>query len=147
MNAANKLKVTSTPPAKKVTAAKHKIGREGGSGSGALMTILNTVASMKVILNQDGVERKKLAFLTKINGKSTIANALTKLKSQGWIDVTPTTVSITDEGLKHVDQEELEKARASIPTTNEDHWETVKERFNLKTTKLALLQRYYDTGV
>jgi hypothetical protein len=139
-------KATATkksPPAKKSITAKRRIVKDGGRG-GAHMVILNTVASQKEILNEAGVEREKLPFLTKISGKSTIANALTKLKSQGWIVVTSTTVSITDEGMKHVDQDEMAKTRASIPKSNEDHWERVKEKYNIKGAKLVLMEELQD---
>jgi hypothetical protein len=135
----------SVPAKKSAGGAKHQFVKGGGGGGGAAhMVILNTVASMKVFLQEACVEREKLSFLTKINGKSTIANALTKLKSYGWMEVTPTTVTITDEGMKNVDQEELAKGQASIPTSNEQHWDRVKEQFHVKGTKLALMEELQD---
>jgi hypothetical protein len=132
-----------SPPAKKSTPAKRKVIKGGGRG-GAHMVILNTVALQKEILKEASVEREKLSFLAKIDGKSTIANALTKLKNHGWIIVTATTVSITDEGMKHADQQEMAKARASIPKTNEDLWERVKEKYDLKGNKLKLMEELQD---
>jgi hypothetical protein len=102
------------------------------------MKILNKVAALtisnphKTAGTPVAIERKKLSVLTGIAGKSTIANALTKLKNVGWLDVTPQTVSITTAGEAAADTDAVQQALRDAPCTNEAHRTIVADSFQLK---------------
>lgn len=121
--------------------AKHKAGSRAGAG-GAVMKVLNTVASMKARLGKPSVERKRLSFLTGVPGKSTINNALTKLRNKGWIEFSPTEVTITAKGMEKADPGTF--GDVSVPTTNREHHDSVKKQFKLKRNAIALFDAIAD---
>ena len=142
---------TAAPPAK-----AHKASSSSSSSSSSAkaigkssvgvvvgkagMTILNKVASLKLGAHQDEVERSQLYALTGIAGKSTIANALTKLKNATWMKVTPKTVIITEEGLAAADEDVMEQMLMDTPQTNEDHRQAVAKTFgNIKPRGMELV--------
>ena len=106
------------------------------------MKVLNTVAAMKARLGKDSVERKKLPALTGYTGKSTIANALTKLKNQGWLIVSTTEVRITDKGFENADSSAFEGV--NVPTSNEGFHDSVKAQYKLKPKAIALFDAIAD---
>lgn len=132
--------VTMTKPnvAKKATSTKHKSSAGGSGGSvGATMKILNTLAAHKVKFGQDTVDKKKLGALSKVPGASTVRKALAKLKQDGWIVVTKDTVEITSLGMENADIDHVD-----IPTTNEEHHNTVKA--DLKPKEVDLFNEIKD---
>ncbi|CAB9504488.1 expressed unknown protein [Seminavis robusta] len=100
--------------------------------------------AINVTKGEDTVERARLSFLTNIDGKSTIANALTKLKSLGWMTVSGKEVTITKLGMENADQDALAAAAAAIPKTNADHWEKVKEKNKLNPKQTELVELLQD---
>lgn len=116
---------------KTANAAKRKAAANN-MGGGAAMTLLNTVAGLKHALSQLSVERIKLPSLTGIQGKSTIANALTKLKNQGFMIVERDFVSVTDAGMQAADPEAMAQAAANVPTSNAAQRELVAKQYKLK---------------
>jgi hypothetical protein len=122
-------------------ATKHKTGG-GAAPSGAAATILNTVAALKAKRGKESIERKKLSALTGIQGKSTIANALTKLKVNGWMEVTASTPTITDEGMDAADPGAV--AVDDIPTTNVGFHDAVKKQYKLKAKECDLFDHIAD---
>ena len=138
---------------KKSSPTKHLIGskKQASSGSsatvgiasGAVLTILNKAAAMKS-LGQGVLERKKLSALTGIHGKSTIANALTKIKAHDWMVVTPQTVEITEMGLQVVDTDAVQQAIGDIPTTNAQFLQSIKDQHKLKGKQVELMNYIQD---
>jgi hypothetical protein len=122
-------------------ATKHKTG-SGGAPSGAALTILNTAAALKAKRGKESIERKKLSALTGIQGKSTIANALTKMKNNGWMEVTPSTLTITFKGMELADPSAV--SMADIPTTNVGFHESIKKQYKLKPKECALMDSIAD---
>jgi len=122
---------------------KAKLAPSGGSSNGGAHTkILNTVAALQQNLGREEVERKKLPALTGIQGKSTIANALTKLKNSDWMTVTPTKVSITDKGMANADLSAIDQI--DLPTNDADYHESVKNQFGLKPKAIELFDVIAD---
>lgn len=137
---------TAAPPAKAHKASSSSSAKAIGKSSVGVvvgkagMTILNKVASLKLGAHQDEVERSQLHALTGIAGKSTIANALTKLKNAAWMKVTPKTVIITEEGLAAADEDVMEQMLMDTPQTNEDHRQAVAKTFgNIKPRGMELV--------
>ena len=115
-----------------------------GGGGNAWMTILNKAAALKMALQQDFLERKKLSAITGIQGKSTIANALTKLKNDQLMNITPDSITITAKGLQRADPKIVEEAAKDIPTTNKAHHENVKAQLKLKPKQTELFDYIQD---
>jgi hypothetical protein len=117
-------------------AAKHKISSTAanrGGGGGAHQKILNTAAAMKTRFGKERIERTKITPLTGIHGKSTIANALTKLKNLQWMDVTKEDITITDLGLENSDASAVDDF--NVPTTNKEYIDSIVEQYKLKPAK------------
>ena len=123
---------------KSSTRTKHK------SGMGAIpgQTILNKCAAVKILQKKNSVERKKLPALTGIAGNSTIGKGLTFLKNQGWVDVGPKEITITEEGFKNAETDEIEVA--DIPTTNKAYHDAMKKMHKLKPKACELLDLLTD---
>ena len=130
---------------KKATTVKHATPCAGGAkASGALLTILNVAAAQKLRLGQDSIDRKTLPALTGIHGKSTIANALTKIKNNNWMVVTPQEVTITEAGVKAADAEAVQAAMQNIPTTNAEYRQSVQDQHKLKAKAVELINYIQD---
>ena len=130
---------------KKATTVKHATPCAGGAkASGAVLTILNVAAAQKLRLGQDSIDRKTLPALTGIHGKSTIANALTKIKNNGWMVVTPQEVTITEAGIAAADAEAVQAAMQNIPTTNAEYRQSVQDQHKLKAKAVELINYIQD---
>ena len=125
------------------TNVKHKVG-SGSKPTGAALTILNKAAALKLGLGQDKIERKQLSAVTGIQGKSTIANALTKIKNEGWMIVTPNDVTITDEGVEAADQDAVAAAVKDAPRTNAQYLESIKKHHKLSDRAIQLVDYIQD---
>lgn len=130
--------MTKPTVAKKSSTTKHK----GTMGAIPGQVILNKCAAIKVLQQKDSVERKKLAALTGIAGKSTIGKGLTFLRNQGWMDVSPKEITITEEGFKNADTDDIDVG--DIPTTNKEHHEAMKKMHKLKPKACELLDVIVD---
>jgi Mn-dependent DtxR family transcriptional regulator len=141
-NESKPIKVAAKTTSKVV---KHKAKSGGrGSGGGAVKTILHKVAAWKMVLGKPSVEREKLSTLTGIQAGSTLANALTKLKKEGLMNVTRSTVSITDKGMETVDPNVVAEAAANIPTTNEAFHDSIKVQYKLSGKAIQLFDCLSD---
>jgi len=119
---------TKIAPAKKSTTAKHKVADAGGSG--AHMKILNAAVTMKQTLNKD-LTKQLIPAVTGIQGASTIRNALAKLKKLDYIEPEVKEAIVpTDKGMKNADVSHVNIG--TMPSSNEDYQEKVKEHFKLK---------------
>ena len=154
MAKANPQKKAAASAKKKSSSAKHHVNvgspnspGAGGTAKGAVLTILNKAAALKTALGQDSLERKKLPALTGIHGKSTIANALTKLKNEGWMLVTPDSVTITGSGMNAADPTAVGTIMEDIPTTNAAYHKSVKEQYKLKPKAIELFDCIQDGKV
>ena len=136
-------KSNSKAPTKKAQQAKHKSDKttSGKKLKPAEQKVLDIVAGLKSIGKQEAP--RKQVFSMASMGKSTFANALTTLKN-GFLDVTPNTLSITDMGMKHADPDAV---KGSVTMTNEDHHEKIKEHFKLKPNARALIDALADGQV
>ena len=138
-------KAAAAAAKKKSSIVKHKVGSSGGTAlSGAALTILNKAAALKKALGQNSLERSKLPALTGIQGKSTIANALTKLKNDNLMLVAPGEITITDLGMEKVNPAEVTAILEEIPTTNAEFHEKVKETHKLKPKQIELFECIQD---
>jgi len=124
LSSMSKMKVT---PAKKSTTTKHKVA---DGGSGAHMKILNAAVTMKQTLNKD-LTKQLIPAMTGIQGASTIRNALAKLKKLDYIEPEVKEAIVpTDKGVKNADVSDVNIG--TMPSSNEDYHEKVKEHFKLK---------------
>jgi len=129
---------------KKSSDVKHKVSRNGTGLSGAALTILNKAAALKTALGHNSLERTKLTALTGIHGKSTIANALTKLKNDDLMLVTPEEITITDLGLEMANPAEAQAMLEGIPITNAQYHKSVKEQYKLKPKQIEFFDFIAD---
>lgn len=127
---------------KKAVHAKHKMesntGSSGSSLSGAALKILNVIAHTSATMRVDEVCRKQVQHLSGIKGKSTIANALTKLKNDGLVVVTPGMLSLTPMGKEAADPIE----ESDIPANNAE-FQAMKTR-ELPERALQLFEAVAD---
>lgn len=141
-------KAAAVAKKKSSSTVKHTVGASKGkcyvAPTGAVSTILNKAAALKSALGQESLERKKLSALTGIQGKSTIANALTKLKNEGWMIVTPDSITITESGMTKADPIAVQSAVQDIPTTNAAFHEQVKKQYKLKPKAIELFDSIQD---
>lgn len=116
-----------------------KRGGAGNSGGGAHMRILNMAAQMKAFFNKDSVDRSKIKFHTGIVGKSTVLNALKKLKDLKWMNVTPQEITITELGMQNAVVSEKPETK-----TNKDYWESLKKQHKLKSFPCRVFDHIQD---
>jgi hypothetical protein len=121
---------------KKSSAIKHKID----TLSGANAKVLNIAASLTAQLGKKEIPRKKLHDLCCI-GKSTFANALTKLKNNGFVVVSSGHITVTPQGMEAAD---IDAANIKIPKTNAEYQKTVQEQYKLKGKQIALMDYLAD---
>jgi hypothetical protein len=119
--------------------ASMKISKQNKSAS---MKILNTLAAIKSKLGRDVVQRSNLTILTGIKGKSTIANALTTLKTLRWVAITKSTIRITDFGMENADRKAIEAT--TVPTSNKETQEIIIKLFELKPKAIELVRAIAD---
>lgn len=135
------VKAGSKTPAKKSQQTKHKASNKKSGGKGLKpgeQKILDIVVGLKSI-GKEEAPRKQVFSMANL-GKSTFANALTTLKN-GYLIVTPQTLTITELGMKHADPEAMQ---GTIAMTNEEHQANVKEHFKLKAKARALIDALAD---
>jgi len=137
-------KKAAAAAAKKSSTVKHKVGSGGTALSGAALTILNKAAALKKAMGHDSLERSKLPSLTGIQGKSTIANALTELKNDGLMLVTPAEIMITESGMETANPVDVAAALEGIPTTNVEYHKSIKEQYKLKPKQIEFFECIQD---
>ena len=136
---------------KSSTATKHKIvgGDSGGAGGGGTnmnagaLKVLNVAAAISVKLGTADVPRQQVVMLAGIKAKSTFANALTKLKNADFITFTSQSITVTEKGK---DAADVDAANVSIPATNADLHDSIKEQYKLKAKQIALFDHLADGG-
>jgi DNA-binding CsgD family transcriptional regulator len=96
---------------------------------GAAMKVLNAAAKWKVERNKD-LPRRKVPFLTGINGSSTIRNAFAALKDELLIEVTKESVVVTDRGMELADLDAVDLS--SAPSTNTEYLESRKVKLTAR---------------
>jgi len=132
---------------KSSTAAKHKIvanDRDGKSLGPAATTLLNVLAVLVVgSPNNDSIKKSKLQLMAEIKGKSTFANAQTKLKNAGFILVEKDTVFITSSGMGAAT---IDAANINIPATNAALHDATKEKHKLNAKQIALFDHLANGG-
>lgn len=134
-------KPASKTAVKKSNQTKHT--KKAGGGKGLKPTeqkVLDLVAGLKANLGKEEASRKQIFSMAAI-GKSTFANALTTLKNEALLVVTPATLTITAKGMDQADPESL---LGEIAMTNEDHHQKVKDHHKLKAKACALIDELAD---
>lgn len=106
----------------------------------AAETIRDFLACMKAKFSMDEVEKKKIGGLTKINGASTIRNALAKLKKDGIIKVNDGMLEITAKGMDEADTSAFDHIK--IPTTNQEKHDIM--RTELKGKQILVFDAIID---
>ena len=128
--------------AKKTTAKRSTKASSDGSAS---QTILNVTATLAGLNGSNVVPKDKMFAYVKCEGvmaKSTIANALTKLKREGLLVVTAKEVTITEKGLKRADTSgDLTFA------TNADYQKKIQENLKIKPRSCDLMAELADGRV
>ena len=100
--------------------------------------ILNVLAARKVKLNNDEVDKKKLAGYADI-AASTMRGALAKLAGEKLVIQTSEYVTITDLGMKLADPDAVD-----VPTTNDQKHKQVKEKKLTNDKQRALFDALID---
>ena len=131
--------------AKKASTAKHKSGGGGGSKQikGAAKNILDVAAAVSARTNKAEVSREQVILLIGKLGKSTIGNAFTALSKAGLLIITPKTLTVTSMGM---DAADVDAANITIPTTNAELHDSIKETYKLNKNQLALFDYLADGG-
>lgn len=113
-----------------------------GSGGNAAQTILNVTATLARLSGSKSVPRKNMVAFTKcegVNGKSTIANSLTKLRKAGLIIMASGVITITDKGVDQADTSgDISYA------SNKDYHEKVKDKLKLSARSCQLFDELAD---
>ena len=107
--------------------------------------ILNVTATLAHVSGSNDVPRDKMIAFTKckgVIGKSTIGNALTKLKKDGLIIMNPGIITITDKGVDQADAStDLNYA------SNEEYHKMIKEKMKLNARACKLFDELADGKV
>lgn len=128
-------------PTKKCTSSKHATpkSRSCSGNSGAHQKVLDTAAMLVMTTGENPLERQSLVQMIGTMGKSTLANAFTKLKKLGWMNVNAKSVEVTDLGMENADTDNVK-----IVTTNEEHQAQLKEKLKLKDREMELFDLLVD---
>jgi len=132
--------MTKPTVAKKSVQAKHQSAGGGKAMSGAPQKLLDVVAQLAATSRKDEVCRKQATHMTGIQGKSTIANAITKLKTFGFVVVTPDTITVTAKGKDAAQPIDP----STIPTNNKEYQELKKDQCKLTAKALELFDVLAD---
>jgi Mn-dependent DtxR family transcriptional regulator len=120
---------------KKSSVSKHK--SSAGGSAGASNKILNCAVVHKSKTGKN-LEVKMITLMTGIQGKSTIRNALAKLKKLNWIDTdVKDGIVVTEVGLENADPNAFDMNNAV--TTNKEHLDNIKEHFKLNEKAIAAI--------
>lgn len=126
-------------------AKKKKSSRAKNSGVNATQIILNVTATLAHVSGSKDVPRDKMIAFAKcegVMGKSTIANALTKLKKAGLIIMNPGIITITDEGMDQADvNSDMNYA------SNEEYHKVIKKKMKLNARACKLFDELADGKV
>ncbi|VEU38787.1 unnamed protein product [Pseudo-nitzschia multistriata] len=126
------------------SAKRKKPSREKTSGGNAAQTVLNVVGTIANQSGSNATPRDKVVAYAKIEGvigTSTFANALTKLRKQELIILSPKVITITEKGMDQADTTEISGG------TNEDYQKKRIEQLNLRPKSIQLLQELSDGKV
>ena len=134
------------PKQRTTNASIRKVSAKRRNTSGnANKIVLDAIAFVAETFGSKDVSREKMLTFIKAKeplGKSTIANALTKLKRKGLIIVKPGVVTITPKGMENAD------ASGDMSfTTNESFHKEIKEKFRLPPRQCALFDCLVDGKV